>query len=64
MSEHIFTDSTIKYSPKDVEYLISNALEQKYGVQFDVFIHDISHGEYSDDLSVQVICRATGESEC
>ena len=62
MSEHIFTDSAIKYSPKDVEYLISEALEQKYGVPFDVFIHGISPGEYSDDLSVQVVCRVAGDS--
>lgn len=50
-----FTGSDIVFAPVELAAVLEAALDLRYGAGFQVLIHDVDAGDYSDDVSLQII---------
>ncbi|WP_447879800.1 hypothetical protein [Serratia fonticola] len=50
-----FSGTEIEFDPVELQKIIEQAIEAKYGGSFSVVIHEINQGDYSDDISMQVV---------
>ncbi|HHQ6553251.1 TPA: hypothetical protein ACSTJZ_003145 [Serratia fonticola] len=50
-----FSGTEIEFDPAELQKIIEQSIAAKYGGNFSVVIHDIEPGDYSDDISIQVI---------
>jgi hypothetical protein len=52
---YTFTGTNIEFDPEELQEVINDAINAKYGQELYVEVRDVNQGDYSDDILINVI---------